>query len=192
MLWLAAVFAAPPSRDSVASYRRGEAAVWLGELARQHDLAEGVAQIRDVLAAELDDEALTARLGIAFGRLFSGIGGPDAIAPYESAFRCGGRPFQAPTAEMDALLAAHDVSVATGLAEPADHVSVELSLLSQLIATDDPGRFALQQRLCGWIPDFCAACHVRDHRGFWGGAAMLLTALLTRDTSAPTTGRSAA
>ncbi|HEY0327565.1 MAG TPA: molecular chaperone TorD family protein [Rhodopseudomonas sp.] len=179
--WLASVFAAPPGDDTVVSYRSCELAAWLDQLALDPAFSAGIARMQAALDPALGDAALTARLGIGFGRLFSGIGGADCIAPYESAFRGDGRLFQVPTAEMEALLVVHDVSIAGGLAEPADHLSIELTLMARLIAADHPAARDMQLRLARWVPDFCDTCIARDRLGFWAGAAMVLTAIIDHD-----------
>ncbi len=180
--WLADVFAAPPTREIVAAYRGAAAAILLGELAADPALAPGIARMTAALAADLDDEALTARLGIAFGRLFSGLGGPETVSPYESVHRCGGRLFQAPAADMAALLAAHDLSVAEATREPPDHLAVELDLMARLIAAHHPDRSVLLARLAAWVPTFCDLCIARDATGFWAGAAEVLLSVLAHET----------
>ncbi len=182
LTWIAGLFATPPSRDLVASYRRGEAALILGELAGDTDLAPGILRMSTALDVDLDDEAATARLGIAHARLFLGVGGPETIAPYESAIRCGGRLFQAPTGEMAALLAAHDLCVAETLREPPDHLSIELALMARLIATDHSDRPAFLERLTAWVPEFCDLVVDRDASGFWAGAAEVLTVVLDHES----------
>lgn len=182
LTWIAGLFASPPSRDLVASYRRGEAAVILAELACDAELAPGILRMSAALDGDLDDDAATARLGVAHGRLFIGVGGPDTVAPYESAFRCGGRLFQAPTGEMTALLAAHDLSVAETLREPPDHLSIELALMARLIVTDHPDRPAFLERLAAWVPEFCDLVVDRDASGFWAGAAEVLTVVLDHES----------
>lgn len=182
-LWLAEIFSAPPSLDAVAAYRRGEGAAWLAQLAADGDLAPGVAQLSAVFDGGGDDDALTARLGIGFGRLLLGIGGPETVSPYESVHRCGGRLFQAPAAEMQALLATHDLAVAADNCEPADHLGIELALMARLIATAHPDRAALAARLAAWVPHFCSLCIDRDTVGFWAGAARILTAVLDREAA---------
>jgi len=179
--WLGQVFAVPPSRELVAAYRRGEVAPLLERLAEDPELAPGIAAMARAVDAAPDDDATTARLGIAFGRLFLGIGGPDTVSPYESVHRCGGRLFQAPASEMAALLAAHDLSVAAATREPPDHLAVELDLMARLIATDHPDRSVLLARLAAWVPTFCELCAARDASGFWAGAAAVLLAALDQE-----------
>ncbi|RBP14127.1 TorA-specific chaperone [Roseiarcus fermentans] len=178
--WLAALFAAPPTVEFVASHRRGPGADLLRDLARDPDLAHGAALLREALAGADDDRALAARLGRSFGLLFEGVGGPDTVPPYESAFRQGSawRLFQAPTGEMEALLAERDLSVSPAAAMPADHLAVELALTAHLVATgDDESAEAMIRRLAGWTPAFADACGVADGEGFWAGAAILLAAV---------------
>jgi len=180
--WLAGLFAAAPSSAAVALLRRGEGSALLDELADDRRFASGVAMLRAALA-EGDDAAVTRRLGIAFGRLFLGIGGPATVAPYESAVTCGGRLFQAPTGEMERLLAAHDLSVADRV-EPADHLAIEVALLARLIGEVHPDRRGLVERLAHWVPIFGDLVFDRDDTGFYAGAARLLVLAIEceRDT----------
>lgn len=179
--WLAALFAAPPSPEAVAAHRRGPTSDRMVRLAADPALAAGIAAMRVDLVRPIDDAALTAEFGRTYGRLFEGIGGPGTVAPYESAHRCGGRLFQAPTSEMEALLAAHDLSVSAATAEPADHLAIELALMARFVATDDPARAAMSGRLAGWIPAFAAAVIAADVSPFWAGAARILRAVVERE-----------
>ncbi|MEA5160251.1 molecular chaperone TorD family protein [Cereibacter johrii] len=174
--WLAEVFIAPPTAPGIGAYRRGQAAAWLESLAILPDFAPSAAAMRQALAGEDSDEALAARLGTAFNRLFLGFGGRRTVVPCESAWQGSGRLYQAPAAEMQHLLARADLSLGAGCVEPPDHISVELALLSFLLMSGDPGTDAMKERLQGWTPAFCARCLEEDTTGFWGGAARLLAA----------------
>ncbi len=167
--------------EFVASHRRGRGSEILCDLAEDPELAHGVALIRKALDGTDDDTTVAARLGRSFGLLFEGIGGPDTVPPYESAFRQGGawRLFQAPTAEMDALLAEQDLSVSPDTSMPADHLAIELALTAHAVAAgDEAAAAAMVQRLAGWIPAFADACVVADDEGFWAGVAAILAAVV--------------
>ena len=182
-LWLADVFAAAPEQETVTSYRFGAGADWLKSISRNACIAQGVAQMQREFARPLDDCALTARLGIGHARLFLGPGGPRTVAPYESAWRCPDQLHQVPLAEMEMLLTEKGLSSARP--EPADHLAVELTLMAHLIASHDPSREALRQRLTGWVPAFCRLCVKRDHTDFWAGAALILACLLDQEDGKP-------
>lgn len=179
---LAGVFAEPPVRDAIVSFRSGAASVALDGLFAAaptgSDLRLGLGTMIEALGTDLDDGDLTGRLGVAYGRLFLGIGGPETVSLYESVHRCG-RLFQAPAAEMERLLAAHDLSVGVA-GEAADHLSVELTLLAHLVAEGDPDASALAARLAGWIVDFRDLCITFDPTGFFAGAATALVATVER------------
>jgi hypothetical protein len=106
--WLSAVFATPPDRASIASYRHGPAAAWLESVASLPGCAEAVERMRCALEADAEDALVAAQVGSAYGILFEGIGGPRTVSPYESVHADGGRLFGAPAAAMEAILAAHD------------------------------------------------------------------------------------
>lgn len=180
--WLSALFAAPPSTATVAAYRRGPAAGLITRLAADEELAPGARAMGEALASSSDDATVAAELSRAYALLFEGLGGPNTASPYESFHRCGGRLFQAPTAEMEAMLAAHDLSVARDAAEPADHLAIELALTSQLYRTDDLAAAQMIARLADWIPAFSAACAAAGVSSFWAGAAQLLSAVVKRES----------
>lgn len=188
LAWLSALYAAPPSVDVVASHRRGPAAGILEDLAREDAFAAGVARMREALAAG-GDAVVAARLERAYGLLFEGIAGPRTTPPYELAFRPGAsrRLYQAPTAEMEALLAERDMSVSVDAALPADHLAVELALAAHLMTAADPAFPAMARRLASWVPEFCAECAEADGTGFWAGAASVLAALVSQQAQVPET-----
>jgi TorA-specific chaperone len=183
--WLSAVFAAPPDRDSVISYRRGPAAAWLEGVSVLPGCAEPVAHMLRALEADADDALVVARVGSAYGMLFEGIGGPKTVSPYESVHRDGGRLFGPPAAEMEAVLAAHDLSVAVSTHEAPDHLAVELAVAARLLAEAEPDADAIIERLRGWIPSFADDCAAADSNGFWAGAAAVLTAIVGLATRQP-------
>lgn len=178
--WLAEVFLAPPSAERLTALREGAGAKWLAALATEPAFGAAVDEIRAALAGVQD----TAPLTIAFNRAFLGLGGRHTLAPNESAWTGGGL-FRAPAAEMAALLAACDLSLAEGCCEAPDHLSVELMLLAHLETHADPRADALRDRLRLWLPGFCAAVRAEDRTGFWAGAAALLLAALDHDELIP-------
>jgi len=183
--WLSAVFAAPPDRDSIASYRRGSAAAWLDGVALLSGCADAVERMRCALEANAEDALVAAQVGSAYGILFEGIGGPRTVSPYESVHADGGRLFGAPAAAMEAILAAHDLSVAASAHEAPDHIAVELATAARLLAEGEPDAEAIIARLRGWVPAFAADCVAADANGFWAGAAAILTAVVGLATRQP-------
>ena len=178
LVWafLANVFSDQPTRETVSSYRRGPGAAWLAQLCDDSELGASAKAVVEVLWSPEDDDALTARIATAYGRLFLGIGGPATVAPYESAYRGNGRLFGEPVAEMERWLAAADLSLDRRCSEPADHLSVELALISRLVFAGDPASAAMLSRIRDWVPAFCVDCRKRDESGFWAGFASVLAA----------------
>jgi len=184
--WLAGLFAAAPAPEAVADLRRGAAAAAIDRLAADPRLAPALRALSAAIAAGGSDEAAAHRLSRAWGRLFLGLGGPETVPPYESAFHGDGRLFQAPTAEMDRLLADHDLAVGAEVREPADHLAIELALAAHLTAADHPDRRRLVGRLAAWVPRFRDALGARDETGLWSAAADLLVVVLDRATETET------
>jgi TorA-specific chaperone len=177
---LAGLFAAPLGEAAVESYRAGEGSACLRELRQVPALRPGIERMRRVLRLLPAGPAGSAELARAYTLLFSGVGGPETVPPYESAFTEGsGRLFGAAEGRMRALLAKLDLHVAAAGNEPADHVAIELAVLVELLARapQDEQR-AFLDRLNAWIPAFCEACGTLDRSGFYAGAAMVLAAFL--------------
>ncbi len=177
----------PPTREAIGDYRRGERAVWLSRLEEDPDLGPGIGAIAAVLASDEDDAAMTSHLGIAFGKLFDGIGGPYTVPPYESAYCGTGHLFQAPVSEMKQLIAESGLSVDSGFAEPADHLSIELTLAAHLLSTGGPQADQMLWRLRNWVPAFCSSCIAADATGFFAGAARALDGLVAAECRKLTT-----
>ena len=176
----AAMFAGPLDEAAVKSYRSGQGAEILRALAAEPALRAGIEQMQIALRELPQGNAGTAELARAHVVLFSGAGGPASVSPYESAFtEPTGRLFGASEAAMQALLAAHDLSVAAPGNEPADHIATELALLAELYdRSPSADRSALRDRLIGWLPAFRNACRRCDRSGFYAGAATAAAGLL--------------
>lgn len=146
------------------------------------DLRAAIAALK---AAGSAPEA-TSRLNGVFCRLFLGLGGDAATLPIESAHRGDGRLFQEPVDAMAALLAAHDLVPAADFVEPLDHLTVELSLLEQLIRAEASlvgidertSIEALRRRLAEWTPGFAEAVGRADPTGFYAALARVLVRLV--------------
>ena len=187
LAWLSALFAAPPSADVVAAHRQGAASRLLEELSKEEAFAAGVALMRGALDAQASDASVAAGLGRRYGLLFEGIGGPNTIPPYESAFRPGAawRLFQEPVSEMNALLAEHGLSVSADTALPSDHLSIELALAASFATAGDPAFPEMMKRLASWVPAFADQCAGADEGSFWGGASRVLAAAVSRENPVP-------
>jgi TorA-specific chaperone len=126
------------------------------------------------------------KLATAFTHLFDGVDGPRTVSLYESAHVSdSGRLFQESARDMDRLLRHSDVSTADALAEPADHLSIELALLARLMRRHDTDGAAhqaqitlLDEHLLVWVPIFVDRCRNADHTGFYAGAAWVLRGFL--------------
>lgn len=148
----------------------------------QADLDEAIAAVTSAGNAA----AATSRLNASFCRLFLGLGPTAATLPIESAHRGEGRLYQEPVAVMGDMLARHGLRLSDSFVEPADHLSVELSLLEQLIRlqaslveVDERAAIeTLSRRLVEWTPDFAKAVAAHDPTGFYAALARILVRLL--------------
>lgn len=182
MEWLAGLFLAPPTADTVTSYRHGLGAMLLEELEQQPGCHDGAGRMEAALTNPGTPVMLARQFGTAFMHLFEGAGGPGTVSPFESAhLGPRGRLFQAPATDMDRLLARADLRPASGPSEPSDHLSMELALMAHMLRVQ-AGRQAvaslLDRRLLNWVPGFAQAVQAADHTGFYAGAASLLVGFL--------------
>lgn len=186
--WLAGLFAAPLSADTVASYRTGMGAVLLEALDDQPGCEAGVLAMAAALAASEPVPSVTRRLGRAFTHLFEGVGGPQTVSPFESVHASQpGRLFQASSTSMERRLHEAQIAPTTGHREPSDHISIELALLAHLIRSGAPLRRQtelLDDHLLAWAPAFAAAVEINDDTGFYAGAASVLVGFLLEKRAA--------
>lgn len=176
--WLAALFARPPGAAAVAAHHAEPLAGLLADLAADPDLAAPIAALRAATGGEADAAAI--RIAVAHGRLFDGLAGPETVPPHESAHVGDGRLFGPAVADMERLIATHDLGIADELREPADHVAIELAVLAHLTRLDHPDRVALAERLAAWVPAFARACAAHDRAGFHAAAARIAAILIER------------
>ncbi len=180
--WLAGIFSAPMSPDSVAACRSVRGITLLAAIGDEAGSRRGTDLMQAALVADDDVRTVACRLARAYTLLFEGPGGPKTVSIYESAYS-GESPrlCQSAMAEMDALLGRGGMSTRSDLREPADHLSIELALLAELQREGDlAGAGALSGRLLRWVPLLSASCVSADATGFYGGASIVLHDLLIR------------
>ena len=173
---------APPTKETVESYREGIGALLLEALAKEKGCAAGAQRMRSVLSVEASASAVARTLGIAFTQLFDGFGGYKTVSLYESAYvGLSGRLFQAPSDEMDTFLRRANVSTHVAFREPSDHLSIELALLARFIrheANSLSQSELLDNHLLVWVPSFAERCRQCDRSGFYAGTSQVLMAFL--------------
>lgn len=181
--WLAGLFLAPPSAETIESYRRGLGADLLFSLAQEPACQPGVAAMRQALTTGETATILVRHLNTTFTHLFDGVGGPRTVPPYESAnVGASGRMAQAPAGEMDRLLRRFELQPGPVHCGPSDHLSIELALLAFLIRRDaEDGVEAefLDRHLLVWLPTLASRCVEADRTGFYSGAARIAAAFLS-------------
>jgi TorA-specific chaperone len=181
--WLAGIFAAPPTTDTIVSYREGIGATLFEALAEEPGCAAGAQRMQSALNVKMSAAAVARRLAAAFTQLFDGVGGAKTASLYESAYvSVSGRLFQAATGDMEELLRQSDVSTDDAFREPSDHLSIELALLAWSIRHDADRQVQaalLDDHLLVWVPAFVDRCREYDRTGFYAGTAQVLMAFLT-------------
>lgn len=179
--WLAGLFMAPLPVDSVVHYCSTDGARFLEAIGEETGCKPGIDCMRRTFVVEESPASIARRLAVTYTILFEGIAGPGTVSLYESAYaEGGGRLFQKATGDMELLLQRSGLSVSKDCCEPADHLSIELALLSAALHDDSKrGVALLRDRLRGWVPEFAARCGEADRSGFYSGAAMILNDLVT-------------
>ena len=194
--WFALAFFQPPSDEDVYSLREGAMWVLLRSLEATPAAGDGVAAMHRALAAGTPANAASA-LGAAYTRIFDGAGGHAIAPPYRSVYEsAGGLLCQQATAEMGRVLRQHRMRLDDQVHEPADHLSIQLEVMSQL-ALRVAEEAALQSRplppllaeqvdflgtqLLAWVRHFAARVAAVDASGYYAGLASVLVAFLDQD-----------
>jgi TorA-specific chaperone len=141
---------------------------------------------------------VTASLQAAHARLFDGAGGFDAAPPYRSIYTSErGLLYQQATADMQGWLQQLQLGIASAVHEPADHLALQLEVMSELAlrlaavqerdADPDTGAHVAQQvgfldtQLLNWVALFAQRLAEVDALGFHAGLAALLVVVLQQD-----------
>jgi TorA-specific chaperone len=178
--WLAGVFIAPLTLDTVAEYRAAEGAFLLGAVGDEVGCKQGIDRMWRAVANGGSTASVERELSMAYMELFEGAAGPATVPLYESAYTGNGKLFQQATGDMEALLRRCDMAVIKDCREPPDHLSIELALLSAVLREDSKQYVPmLRERLLAWVPEFAVRCNDADQSGFYSGAAMVVYKLLT-------------
>ena len=131
-------------------------------------------------------------------RLFGGVSpGFGPLPPYESIWRGEGRVMSSVTTKVLQAYDEADVEPTTRLAEPPDHVGLELGFLSYLCnrendarRNNDPKCAAkcmhmeyefLRDHILEWVPIFCDQIAENDRTGFYRAIAILTKEFILAD-----------
>jgi TorA-specific chaperone len=180
--WLAGLYLRPLTIETVRSFRNGPGSNFLDALALQPECSVGANRMRNLLLAGDDPYEVERRLSTEFSLLFDGVGGLRTVSPYESAYSSSSnRLFQGPTSDMNELLRQAEVSVRHSFNEPADHLSIELSLLARMMrngASHWDRAALLDVHLLTFAQKFAARCSDVDRAGFYAATAELMVGFL--------------
>ena len=195
--WFALEFIAPPDETQVASLQHGQAHELLVSLHAADATAGAIEAMRRVLDLG-SPERVSVSLQAAHARLFDGAGGFDTAPPYRSIYTSErGLMYQQATADMERLLQQLQLGIASAVGEPADHLSLQLEVMSELAlrhtaalesepAIDAAALVAdqvgfLDGQLLNWVGPFAQRLTEVDELGFHAGLATLLAVVLQQD-----------
>lgn len=194
--WFSRFFYTTPGEAEVSDLCSGRMRVVLESLAVIPGAEEPVATICRTLDRGSAASVATS-LGVAQTRLFEGVGGHPATPPYRSVFTSdSGLLCQKASLEMEQVLRQYHLKLDESVCEPADHLSLQLELLSQLAllaATEmETGAGAaasfldgqvnfINQQLLDWLPPFARRLATVDELGFHASLAALLILVLEQD-----------
>lgn len=178
--WLSGLFLKPPDSNAIQTCVADSMIVFLTSLGEQIG-CQGICQSIADRLLQATPEVLARELERSYTTLFEGVTGPRTVPLYESAYMGdGARLFQKPTAEMQALLGHLDLSIAAEVYEPADHVSIELAVLSKALAAGDaPTKEELRKRLLTWAPKLSGRIAYYDSEGFYAAVSVVLVSFLS-------------
>lgn len=196
--WFALAFFQPPSDEDVYSLREGAMWVLLRSLEATPAAGDGVAAMHRALAAGTPASAASV-LGAAYTRIFDGAGGHAIAPPYRSVYDSAeGLLCQQATAEMDRVLRQHRMRLDDKVHEPADHLSIQLEVMSQLalrVAEEAELHSRpllpllaeqvdfLTNQLLAWVRRFAERVAAVDASGYYAGLASVLVAFLDQDSA---------
>ncbi len=190
--WFARLFLTAASEAEVIALRAGPMRAVLNSLAATPGTAEPVAAICRALD-QGSTASVAASVALAHTRLFGGIGGDQMTPPYRSVFTSdSGLLCQEATAEMERVLRQHSLKLDESVREPADHLSLQLEVMSQLALRATAGTEAagdllvgqadfIDRQLLDWVPRFAARLAAVDESGFYAGLAAVLVVILRQD-----------
>jgi TorA-specific chaperone len=194
--WFALAFFAPPTETEVADLQSGRAQGLLLSLAATPGAEQGIEAMRRVLASG-PALSVASVLGAAHARFFYGVGGYEAVLPYRSIYTSEhGLLCQQATAEMERVLRQHRLRLENTVCEPADHLSIQLEVMSQLAtrfaeAIEHRGNVLaslhaeqadfLSKQILSWLAEFVKRVVVVDEIGYHAGLAAVLLAVLEQD-----------
>jgi TorA-specific chaperone len=190
--WFARLFLTAASEAEVIGLRAGPMRAVLDSLATTPGAEQSVAAICRVLD-QGSAASVAVSLAVAQARLFGGIGGHQTTPPYRSVFTSeSGLLCQEATAEMARVLRQYRLKLDESVCEPADHLSLQLEVMSQLAlraaAENDAACDLLvgqadfiDGQLLDWVPRFAARLAAIDESGFHAGLAAVLVVILQQD-----------
>jgi TorA-specific chaperone len=195
--WFSLAFIAPPEAAQVTSLQQGQAHELLLSL-QSFEAATGAIQAMQQVLDSGPAGQVTASLQAAHARLFDGAGGFDAAPPYRSIYTSErGLLYQQATADMQGWLQQLQLGIASAVHEPADHLALQLEVMSELAlrlaavqerdADPDTGAHVAQQvgfldtQLLNWVALFAQRLAEVDALGFHAGLAALLVVVLQQD-----------
>ena len=194
--WFARLFIREPDAETLKAYSSPTWKPLLDDFETKPSLAPTVEELRRCLDKEPKQVVLD--LAVVFGRLFYGVDGPESVPPYESAHLSDkGLLFQKPFEELNEITKQLDLSVSQTFKEPADHLSVELAIMSELAERAEHARQVsewkefeeflkkqasfLDQHLLAWLPKFQSGCQEREPESLYAKAANSLLLFVRED-----------
>lgn len=165
--WIAQLFLRPLSASDLTGYAAADGQAFLSACKDRASLAALSARIE---AATVDPAQAAEAFAAEFSRVFD-QGGPRAALPYASVFLSeNGLLYQAPTQQMNAILTQLSMKLPEGVAEPADHIAIQLQVAAELAEREAakqalPLSYArfLREQLMTWLPAFAKRCaHLRN------------------------------
>ncbi len=182
--WFANLFAFEISAEQLSHFRGPKGAAFLSRLEQHAAFSSMTRQLSELASHDEDQGKVSLDLAGAFARVFLGAGGRHSAPPYQSMYLDNNqRLFQAPVTQMECLLRELELSTPPEFREPADHISVQLTVMAELVGRGEACMQLsfLDAHLNDWVSDFASACRACDRQGFYGQSASALVDWLKAD-----------
>lgn len=165
--WLAQFFLRPPSHDELKQYLSDEGEFFLGLCRQNPALSRSAEMLEKKLTEESDIKVIQSWFARAF--FFTFDEGSSRIIPPYASFYLDERAllYQAPTREMNRLLASLQLALPDDIREPNDHISIQLHLVAELYERERlkhnlpiSSTEFVENYILKWLPIFVERCQM--------------------------------
>lgn len=186
--WFATLLSKELDSEQLASYFSGEGAEFIKQLSFQPEFSEFVPKVNKALTMVWTSKRPELELAADFSELFL-TDAKKGAPPYASVYLSDpGQLFEQPHHDMLALLELQGLAVDPHFNEPADHLSIQLDYLGNLILKDGvmvstAQTEFIENQIVSWLDSFVKATLKVNNSGFYQAICQMLQAYVKQDLS---------